>query len=47
MQVAFPENSENKAIEFYLEILDFKDISKPDNLQRRDGVWFQVRNNHL
>lgn len=47
VQVAAPKNCEEKAREFYGDILGMKEITKPKNLQSRGGVWFQCGNHQL
>ena len=36
-----PPGEENKARAFYVNILDFTEIPKPDELAKRGGAWFQ------
>jgi catechol 2,3-dioxygenase-like lactoylglutathione lyase family enzyme len=44
VQIAIPANSEDIARKFYGELLEFREIAKPINLQQRGGVWFETRN---
>ena len=41
IQVAMPEGKEEEARAFYINILGFAEIPKPDALAARGGVWFQ------
>ena len=36
-----PAGEEEKAREFYSELLGFTEIPKPDQLAKRGGAWFQ------
>ncbi|ACJ34027.1 glyoxalase [Anoxybacillus gonensis] len=47
VQVAAPKGCEEKAREFYGKILGMKEIPKPENLQKRGGVWFQCGSHQL
>jgi catechol 2,3-dioxygenase-like lactoylglutathione lyase family enzyme len=47
VQVAAPKGCEEKAREFYGELLGMQEIPKPKNLQKRGGVWFQCGNHQL
>jgi len=40
VQIAMPAGEEAKARSFYVDILDFTEISKPPQLAKRGGVWF-------
>ena len=41
IQLAMPEHGEEKAREFYINLLGFHEIPKPTDLAKRGGVWFQ------
>lgn len=41
IQIAAPSGSEDAARKFYGELLDMKEIPKPENLKGRGGCWFQ------
>lgn len=41
VQIAMPAGEEEKAREFYLNILGFSEIPKPPELAKRGGAWFQ------
>lgn len=41
VQLAIPEHGEEKAKEFYINILGFHEIPKPSNLAKRGGVWLE------
>ena len=47
IQLAAPPHGEAKAREFFAGILNLKEIPKPDNLQKRGGVWFKVGDKEL
>ena len=47
VQVAAPANQEDLARAFYAEKLGFKEITKPANLARKGGVWFQIGQQQL
>ncbi len=47
VQIAIPEHGEALARQFYGEILGFSEIPKPENLQKRGGVWFRTGNMDL
>ncbi|RFU65602.1 VOC family protein [Peribacillus glennii] len=40
VQLAAPKNSEGEARRFYGEVLGFKELTKPENLQKNGGCWF-------
>lgn len=42
VQLAAPENCEDRARTFYGELLGFQEIEKPALLRKRGGVWFQL-----
>ena len=41
VQLAAPKGSEDQARYFFGELLGMEEISKPINLAKRGGVWFQ------
>ena len=41
VQIAMPVGEEDKALDFYLEHLEFTEIPKPPELAKRGGIWFQ------
>lgn len=41
VQVAMPAGEEEKAREFYINLLGFSEIQKPPELAKRGGAWFQ------
>jgi catechol 2,3-dioxygenase-like lactoylglutathione lyase family enzyme len=47
VQIAMPEGEEEKAREFYADVLGFAEIPKPAGLARRGGAWFQSENVQL
>ncbi|HLR19359.1 MAG TPA: VOC family protein [Staphylococcus sp.] len=47
VQVTTPPNCESEVRKFYSEILGFQEINKPNNLAKKDGVWFQVGQQQL
>jgi len=40
IQIAAPPESEDKARQFYAELLGMEEIPKPENLKGRGGCWF-------
>src|SRR5215218_8861377 len=47
VQIAMPIGEEEKAREFYIKLLGFSEISKPPELAKRGGAWFQSQNVQL
>jgi catechol 2,3-dioxygenase-like lactoylglutathione lyase family enzyme len=47
IQLAMPANEETKARAFYGELLDLKEIEKPEPLKARGGCWFEVGTQQL
>jgi len=47
VQLAAPVGEENKARNFYGNVLGFKEMIKPKPLRARGGVWFQAGNVHI
>ena len=41
IQIAMPAGEEEKAREFYINLLGFSEIPKPPALAKRGGAWFQ------
>jgi catechol 2,3-dioxygenase-like lactoylglutathione lyase family enzyme len=41
VQLAIPAGEEEKAREFYINVLGFSEIQKPPELAKRGGAWFQ------
>jgi catechol 2,3-dioxygenase-like lactoylglutathione lyase family enzyme len=41
VQIAMPFGEEEKVREFYINLLGFTEISKPPELAKRGGAWFQ------
>ena len=41
VQLAMPPGEEEKAREFYVNLLGFSEIPKPPELAKRGGAWFQ------
>jgi catechol 2,3-dioxygenase-like lactoylglutathione lyase family enzyme len=41
VQLAMPAGEEEKAREFYINLLGFSEIQKPPELAKRGGAWFQ------
>ena len=47
VQLAMPEGEEEKARAFFVHVLGFVEISKPAELAKRGGAWFQSGNVQL
>ena len=47
VQIAMPQGEEEKARQFYINILGFAEIPKPAELAKRGGAWFHSENAHL
>jgi catechol 2,3-dioxygenase-like lactoylglutathione lyase family enzyme len=47
VQVAMPAGEEEKARAFYINMLGFTEISKPAELAKRGGAWFESGNVQL
>ncbi len=41
VQIAMPPGQEEKARAFYIDLLGFTEISKPPELAKRGGAWFE------
>ena len=41
VQLAIPPEEEERAREFYIQVLGLSEQPKPPNLAKRGGVWFQ------
>ena len=42
VQVCIPRGAEDRAREFYGELLGLEEIEKPDALKRNGGMWYSV-----
>ncbi|MFS0752324.1 VOC family protein [Oceanobacillus sp. 1P07AA] len=42
IQLSAPKGSEDKARNFYIDILGFDEEIKPEELQKNGGVWFKT-----
>jgi len=40
VQLAGPKGCEDEARRFYIDILGFQEVEKPEELKKRGGVWF-------
>lgn len=47
VQLAMPADQEDSARAFYVRILGFQEISKPAELAKRGGAWFEFGNVQL
>jgi catechol 2,3-dioxygenase-like lactoylglutathione lyase family enzyme len=47
VQIAMPAGEEEKARDFYVNLLGFSEIAKPPELAKRGGAWFQSENVQL
>ncbi len=47
IQICIPPNCEDQARKFYLEILQFKEIEKPEELKKNGGFWLEIANIQL
>ena len=47
VQIAMPVGDEEQARAFYVGVLGFTEIPKPEELARRGGVWFLSQNVQL
>ena len=41
VQLAIPKGGESRARDFYVNVLGFEEIPKPDELAKRGGAWFR------
>jgi len=41
VQLAIPRGGENRAREFYVDVLGFEELPKPEELAKRGGAWFR------
>jgi len=41
VQLAMPAGAEDRARAFYVDVLGFEEIPKPDELAKRGGAWFR------
>src|SRR5690554_4163423 len=46
-QITIPQGKEQEAREFYCDLLNLTEISKPKSLQGRGGFWVQVGDSQL
>jgi catechol 2,3-dioxygenase-like lactoylglutathione lyase family enzyme len=44
VQLAAPKESEETARKFFVDVLGFVEIEKPEALKQKGGVWFQFGN---
>ncbi|MGV3489119.1 MAG: hypothetical protein ACO1OC_11115 [Tuberibacillus sp.] len=42
VQICIPTGEEEKARQFYGDLLGLEEIEKPDSLKPNGGVWYQV-----
>ncbi|HEY0826996.1 MAG TPA: VOC family protein [Bacilli bacterium] len=47
VQLAAPTGCETEARNFYGRLLKMEEIEKPENLKKREGVWFQCGNQQV
>lgn len=47
VQIAMPVGEEERARDFYIGMLGFVEVSKPVELAKRGGAWFQSQNVQL
>jgi Glyoxalase/Bleomycin resistance protein/Dioxygenase superfamily len=47
IQICVPTDQEENAREFYLNILNFEEIEKPDSLKKNGGFWCHAGNAFL
>ncbi|WP_077297082.1 VOC family protein [Virgibacillus pantothenticus] len=47
VQLAAPKNQEQTARDFYVTLLGFQEIVKPEALQKNGGIWVQSGDVHL
>ncbi|RIX50624.1 glyoxalase [Paenibacillus nanensis] len=47
VQLAAPEGCEEKARQFYGELLGWAELEKPETLRGRGGVWFSCGNHQV
>lgn len=47
VQLCIPHDKENEARTFYRDVLQLKEIPKPDALNKNGGMWFQAGNQEL
>lgn len=41
VQLAAPKDSEEEAREFFMNVLGFEELDKPESLKQRGGAWFK------
>lgn len=44
IQLAAPKGSEDEARKFFIDVLGFEEMEKPEELKKRGGVWFKRGN---
>ena len=47
VQLSMPPGGEDRAREFYIGLLGFTEIAKPESLAGRGGAWFESGTAHL
>src|SRR5512140_1009447 len=47
VQLAMPAGKEEKARDFFINVLGFHEIPKPAELAKRGGAWFESKNVQL
>lgn len=47
VQIAIPKGGEELSKKFFVDILSFNEIEKPENLKRKGGAWFQCGANQI
>jgi len=47
VQLAAPKGSEDRARQFYSDVLGLKEIEKPEILSKRGGAWFLIGNQQV
>ncbi|WP_102868718.1 VOC family protein [Pseudovibrio exalbescens] len=47
VQIAIPENQEDAARKFYIDLLGFEEVEKPLVLKERGGLWLRAGTVHL
>lgn len=47
IQLAAPKGSEDRARKFFIDILGFEEMEKPEELKKRGGAWFRYGNTQI
>lgn len=47
VQLAMPKNSESIGRDFFVGVLGFKEVVKPEQLRANGGAWFKAGNVHI